>query len=389
MTRIAVFTGTRAEYGLLFWIMKAIQEDPELDLQLIVSGTHLSAHFGETFREIEADGFNIDAKVDMLLSSNSPTAVVKSMGLANIGFADALSKLQPDLLLILGDRFEALAMAQSALIMNIPIAHIHGGELTLGAYDNSIRHAITKMASSHFTAAEPYRKRILQMGEEPGNVFNVGAPGLESIARFKPLPFEKFVKDVGIPLNSPYFLITFHPATLDKTAPEAAFENLLQVLQEQDTHQLLFTWPNADNGSYGIITMLEDFCQRNSQRAFAVKSLGSQRYLSALAHADAVIGNSSSGIIEAPAFKIPTVNIGLRQKGRLAADSVIHCDPDYASISDALHKARDPGFRASCLDAVNPYGDGQVAARILSILKKRKLSTMKYFQDLEFAYETV
>ncbi len=383
MRKIAIFTGTRAEYGLLYWLMKAIQIDPDLTLQVIVSAMHLSPQFGETWREIEADGFAIDAKVDMLLSSDSPVGIVKSMGLGTIGFADALERLKPDLLVVLGDRFEALAIVQAALIMNIPIAHIHGGELTLGAYDNSIRHAITKMASLHFVAAEAYRTRVIQMGEEPGHVFNVGAPGLEHVVRSEQLSFENLSADLGIPLKKPYFLVTYHPVTLSNESIEDEFAAFLKVLDEHPDHQVLFTYPNADNGGHIIIQMIERYCQANSQRAFVMKSMGYKRYLSAVAHADVVMGNSSSGIIEVPAFGVPTVNIGIRQEGRLAADSVIHADSNYAAITAAFNRALDPAFRATCHNVANPYGNGHVAARILPVLKSFGLSTIKHFQDLE------
>ncbi len=384
MRKIAIFTGTRAEYGLLYWLMKAVQNDSDLTLQVIVTGMHLSPQYGDTWREIEADGFAIDATVEMLLSSNTAVGVVKSMGLATVGFADALSRLQPDLLVVLGDRFEALAVAQAALIMNIPIAHVHGGELTLGAYDNSIRHAISKMASLHFVAAEEYRRRIIQMGEEAANVFNVGAPGLEHVTNVERLSFDKFAQDIRGPLQQPYFLITYHSVTLDQTPAESAFKNLLSVLDDRPDHTILFTYPNADNGGYAIIQMLERYCQQNNKRAFAVKSLGYKRYLNAISHADVVIGNSSSGIIEVPAFGIPTVNIGLRQKGRLAAESVINCEDNYAAIQDAINKALTPAFKDSCRDVSNPYGDGDVASRILAVIKEQQLSTMKQFQDLDF-----
>lgn len=383
MRKIAIFTGTRAEYGLLYWLMKAIQDEPCLMLQIIVSAMHLSPQYGETWQEIEADGFVIDAKVEMLLSADSPTGIVKSMGLGTIGFADALARLQPDLLVVLGDRFEALAIVQAALIMNIPIAHIHGGELTLGAYDNSIRHAITKMASLHFVAAEAYRVRVIQMGEEPTNVFNVGAPGLEHVTRSKRLSLQELAQAIGIPLQQPYILVTYHPVTLSNESIEQEFATFLRVLDDKPDHQVLFTYPNADNGGHIIIQMLERYCNANPQRAFVMKSMGSQLYLSAIAHAAVVMGNSSSGIIEVPAFGVPTINIGSRQYGRLAADSVIHVDPDYKSLTGALKQALSPEFRATCGHVTNPYGDGHVAARILSVLKSHGLSTIKHFQDLD------
>ena len=388
MRKIAVFTGTRAEYGLLYWLMKAIQADASLTLQVIASAMHLSPQFGDTWREIEADGFTIDAKIEMLLSSDSPVGIVKSMGLGTIGFADALDRLKPDLLVILGDRFEALAVAQAALIMTIPIAHLHGGELTLGAYDNSIRHAITKMASLHFVAAEAYRQRVIQMGEQPSHVFNVGAPGLEHIHRSERLSLDELSQAIGFPLKQPFFLVTYHPVTLSNESIEDAFATLLKVLDDYPCHQVLFTYPNADNGGYIIIQMLERYCQANPQRAFAMKSMGYKRYLSAIAHAEVVIGNSSSGIIEVPVFGMPTINIGLRQQGRLSADSVIHTESSYSAISEALIQALEPVFRATCRDVMNPYGTGHVAEQILFILKSYELSAIKHFHDLDIHDET-
>lgn len=389
MRNIAVFTGTRAEYGLLSWLMKRIQADPDVNLQIIASGMHLSPHYGETWREIEADGFSIDAKVEMLLSSDSPVGIVKSMGLGTIGFADALARIHPDVLVVLGDRFEALAITQAALIMNIPIAHIHGGELTLGAYDNSIRHAITKMASLHFVAAEAYRNRVIQMGEEAECVFNVGAPGLEHVTRTERLSLTQLADNLAIPLKQPYFLITHHPVTLVEDEAAVEFAALLNALDDYPTHQALFTYPNADNGGHLIVNMIEQYCQANPERAFAVKSLGYQRYLSAVAHADVVIGNSSSGIIEVPAFGIPTVNIGMRQHGRLAAASVIHAQPDYTAISAAIAQAVSASFRTQCQHVINPYGTGQVSATILAVLKSHRLSTLKHFQDLDVQHANV
>ncbi len=381
MRKIAVFTGTRAEYGLLYWLMKAIQADPDLALQVIVSGMHLSPQYGETWREIVADGFEMAATVDMMLSSDTPVGIVKSMGVGTIGFADAFARLKPDILVVLGDRFEALAAAQAALIMAIPIAHIHGGELTLGAYDNSIRHAITKMAALHFVSAEAYRSRVIQMGEEPARVFNVGAPGLEHVTRTERLSFHDLTQSLERPLQQPYFLVTYHPVTLANDSIELEFAAVLRVLDDYPTHHVLFTYPNADNGGHRIIRMIEPYCQAHPNRAFVVKSLGYVRYLSAVAHADAVLGNSSSGIIEVPAFGVPSINIGLRQQGRLAAASVLQADAGYESIANAMHQALTPAFREMCRHALNPYGDGQVAARILAVLKSADCSTLKYFYD--------
>lgn len=388
MRKIAVFTGTRAEYGLLYWLMKAIQADSDVMLQVIVSGMHLSPQYGDTWREIVADGFEIAATVDMMLSSDTPVGIVKSMGVGTIGFADALARLKPDVLVVLGDRFEALAIVQAALIMGIPIAHIHGGELTLGAYDNSIRHAITKMASLHFVAAEAYRLRVIQMGEEPGCVFNVGAPGLEHVTRTERLSFDELAKALDMPLKQPYFLVTYHPVTLANDAIEVEFSSVLRALDDYPEHHVLFTYPNADNGGHLIIQMLEQYCHAHPQRAFVVKSLGYVRYLSAVAHADVVLGNSSSGIIEVPAFGVPSINIGLRQQGRLAGQSVLHAEPHYESISSTLRQSLNHDCREMCRHAVNPYGNGHVAARILPVLKTAALSTFKHFYDLDVHHAT-
>ena len=388
MRKIAVFTGTRAEYGLLYWLIKAIHKDSELELQLIVSGTHLSPHYGETWREIEADGFKIDAKVEMLLSSDSPVGVVKSMGIATIGFADVLERLNPDILVVLGDRYEALAIAQAALIMKIPIAHAHGGELTFGAYDDAIRHAITKMASIHFVATEAYRRRILQLGEDASNVFNVGALGLEHVLKTERYSMALLVENLQLPLKQPYFLVTYHSATIGDESIEDTFKALFHMFAELSNYQILFTYPNADNGNHRIIQLLEQYCQEHSEQAYVVRSLGYKRYLSAISHAEVVIGNSSSGIIEAPSLGVPTVNIGLRQEGRLAADSVIHAEANYLSIDAAIKRAMTPAFKAICQNSTNPYGDGEVSARILPILKTHHLPIIKKFHNLDLQNAT-
>lgn len=386
MRKIAVFTGTRAEYGLLSWLIKAIQNDNDFILQLIVTGTHLSPHYGESWQEIEADGFKIDAKIEMLLSSDSPIGVAKSMGLTTIGLADALSRLAPDIFVVLGDRYEALAAAQVALVMHIPIIHIHGGELTYGAYDDSIRHAITKMATIHFVATESYKQRVIQMGESPQSVHNVGALGLEHLARAPQIDFELLVHDLNISLKRPFFLVTYHSVTLGEETDEETFANLLNVLNDMHDYQILFTYPNADNGGYKIIAMLEHYCKTNPQRAFAIQSLGHKRYVSMASYASAVIGNSSSGIIEVPSLGVPTVNIGSRQEGRLAATSVVHCDPHYLSIKEAVNKVIEPKLRQQCLNIKNPYGSGIISDKIISILKQQEIYTVKKFQDWDFIY---
>lgn len=380
--RIAVFTGTRAEYGLLYWLMKELQSSESFELKIIVSGSHLSPEFGETWRQIENDGFSINEKVEMLLSSNTPVGVVKSMGLGAISFAETLDRLKPDLLVILGDRFEALAIAQAALIMRTPIAHLHGGEITEGAYDDAIRHAITKMSSLHFTSTEVYRQRVIQMGEMPETVFNVGALGLDSLFRSEPMAKHELSNAIDFELSAPYFLVTYHPVTLADEDPDQTFRSILTALDCFPSHQVILTYPNADNGGRSIIPILENYSQQNPYRVFAINSLGLRRYHGALRHAAAVIGNSSSGIIEAPSYGIPTVNIGARQRGRVAAKSVLHCSTDSAAITRAIELAISPNFSEQCREVNNEYGSGNAAAQIVSILKSYNGTFHKHFHDI-------
>ena len=378
---IAVFTGTRAEYGLLSQLMKGIESSDSLHLRLIVSGTHLSAEFGETWRQIEDDGFLIDAKVEMLLSSDSDVGVVKSMGLGTIGFADALDRMRPDMLVVLGDRFEALAIVQAALIMRIPVAHLHGGEITEGAYDDSIRHAITKMSSLHFTATEVYRSRVIQMGEQQDSVFNVGAIGLDSLLSGELMTLSDLGDSLGFCLRSPFLLLTYHPATSSDEDPEKCLAEILMAIDEFPDYQVLITYPNADNGGRSMIPLLREYVRTRNTRAMVVPSLGFARYQSALSHASVVIGNSSSGIIEAPSFRVPSINVGIRQKGRLAATSVLHCDTTKKSILVALKKALSESFRSSCEHVVNPYGQGNAANQIIPIIEQYVPKNSKRFND--------
>ncbi len=381
--KIAVFTGTRAEYGLLYWLMKDIQSSPKLDLQIIVSGMHLSPEFGETWKQIEQDGFTIDAKVEMLLSSDTPVGVVKSMGLGAIGFADTLDRLQPDILVVLGDRFEALAVVQAAHIMRIPIAHLHGGEITEGAFDDAIRHAITKMSNWHFVAAEPNRKRVIQMGENPSTVFNVGAIGLDHLKRSPMMSLDELSASLSFKLREPYLVVTYHPVTLLEEEPVASFKALLCSLDQFHNHQIILTYPNADNGGRAIIPLLEEYAQRQPGRVVAEPSLGFKRYLSAITNASAVVGNSSSGIIEAPAFGKPTVNIGTRQQGRIAADSVLHCAPNSSAITSALNKALSPEFVKLSKCCSNPYGQGSASIEITKMLESTSVKMHKHFFDMD------
>lgn len=370
---IAVFTGSRAEYGLLYWLLKELKGCRAVTLQLIVSGMHLSKEFGDTWRHIEADGFSIDSKVEMLLSSDTPVGTAKSVGLGTIGLADSLQNLNPDILVILGDRFEALAAAQAAMILGIPIAHLHGGEITEGAYDDTIRHAITKMSSLHFVAAEPYRKRVIQMGEAPSTVFNVGALGLEHVLRTPRLSLDELARELSFPLLKPFFMVTYHPVTLLDEDPRQSMGEILAALNHFPEHQAILTYPNADNGGRALIPMLNEYARNNPERVVAIQSMGSKRYLSALAESAAVIGNSSSGIIEAPSFGVPTVNIGTRQQGRLAANSVLHCAPQAQSITACISQALSAEHISLSAKKSNPYGQGRTARQIAQVLKRADL----------------
>lgn len=368
--KICVVTGTRAEYGLLRWLVQGIQESDVLDLQLIVTGMHLSPEFGFTVQEIEADNFRIDRKVEMLLSSDTPVGITKSMGLAMIGFADALAELQPDLLLVLGDRFETFAAASAALIARIPIAHCHGGELTEGAFDDALRHSITKMAHLHFVAAQEYRRRVIQMGERPESVFLVGGLGVDSIQRTKLLALEELEDSLDFKLGARNLLITFHPVTLESTSIRKQMGDLLDALDElADTH-LIFTMPNSDTDGRILIRMVEQYCSTRPH-AKAFTSLGQLRYLSCIKYCDGVVGNSSSGIAEVPTFKKGTVNIGDRQKGRMMSSSIIQAAPDRQSISESLRILFSDSFSKSLATCVNPYAiDGSsTSSAILSILQ--------------------
>ncbi|MDF2413350.1 UDP-N-acetylglucosamine 2-epimerase [Aeromonas sp. 1HA1] len=377
---IAVFTGTRAEYGLLYWLMKDIAADPELDFRLIVSGTHLSPEFGLTYQQIEQDGFKIDERIEMLLSSDTSVGVVKSMGVALLGLADALARQQPDILVILGDRFEALAAAQAAMLQRIPVAHLHGGEITEGAYDDAIRHAITKLSYLHFTAAEPYRQRVIQLGEAPERVFNVGAVGLDHIAKTQLLSMDELQSSLGFTLDSPFFVVTYHPVTLADEAAEESFRALLAALDQFPAHQVILTYPNADDGGRAIIPLLVQYAAEKNARVLAIPSLGYRRYLSAVKHSAAVIGNSSSGIIEVPSLGVPTINIGQRQQGRLAAQSVLHCEANSMAITQCIALALQP----MAPDAyINPYGVGDASSQIVARLKYLTTPTIKQFHDLD------
>lgn len=374
--KICVVTGTRAEYGLLYWLMKEIEADKDLGMQLVVTGAHLSPQFGDTWKVIEDDGFAIDAKVDIDIGDDSPVGVSRSMGLCVAGMAEAFDDLKPDIVVVLGDRYEILAAAEAAMIARIPIAHIHGGEVTEGTMDDAMRHAITKLASLHFVAAEPYGRRVVQLGEDPDRVFNVGAPGIDNIVKLNLMPLPELERDLGLDLADGFFLITFHPATLGDGDPGAEAGEMLTALDEFPGHRVIVTGVNADPGHNRIAGLVSDYAAQNPERVSLHASLGQMRYLSALKHAAAVIGNSSSGIIEAPALGVPTVNIGDRQKGRLRAPSVIDCGGKADAIATAVGRALDPEFRNGLGNMALPYGEGGASQKIKDRLKEADLSLL-------------
>lgn len=370
--KICVITGTRAEYGLLRWVMQGIKDDPTLTLQVIATGMHLSPEFGLTWRDIERDGFAIDHKVEMLTSSDTSVGIAKSMGLGMIGFADALHALKPDLVLVLGDRFEIFAAASAALVARIPIAHLHGGEATEGLIDEAIRHSITKMSHLHFVAAEEYRRRVIQMGEQPCKVHLVGGLGIDNIKRLALLQRSELEASLDFALGNKSLLVTFHPVTLETATAEDQMAELLAALAELKDTQLIFTLPNADTDGRALIAMVQQFVATHAN-ARAFTSLGQLRYLSTVALVDGVVGNSSSGLAEVPSFRKGTVNIGDRQRGRLMADSVINCDPERASIGAALHTLYSNQFQASLATVRNPYGDGGASDKIVALIKAAEL----------------
>ncbi|MFZ8805481.1 MAG: UDP-N-acetylglucosamine 2-epimerase [Candidatus Calescibacterium sp.] len=383
--KICIFTGTRAEYGLLKPLMDEIKSDPDLELQIIASCMHLSPEFGLTYKEIENDGFTIDEKIEMLLSSDTPSGIVKSMGLGMIGYTDALNRLKPDITVVLGDRFEALAFAIASFVNRIPIAHLYGGEATEGLIDEGIRHCITKLSYLHFTSTEEYRKRVIQLGEDPQRVFNVGALGIDNIKKMKLLTKDEIESKLGIKFKSKNLLITYHPVTLKKDESEKEFKALLNVLKELEDTLLIFTKPNADTEGRRIIKLIEDFVKENRDKAVVFTSLGQLNYLSIMQYVDAVVGNSSSGIIEAPSLKVPTINIGDRQKGRIRAESVIDCKGTEDEIKKAINIIYDENFRKKVKDVKNPYGDGNSAKRIKEILKTYKINSIeKSFYNINF-----
>ena len=383
--KICVVTGSRAEYGLLYWLLKDLQADSELDLQLVVTGMHLSSRFGSTYKLIEEDGFSINHKVDLDIDGDSPQNIAESVGRGTIGFAYAFGRLQPDIVVVLGDRYEILSAVQAAMIMNIAIAHLHGGELTEGAIDDSIRHAITKMSHLHFVAAEPYRQRVIQLGERPDRVFNVGSPGLDNIKKIKLLKREEFEKAIDFKLGPINFLVTYHPVTLCQEGPGKSILALLKAIDEFPSSRVIFTMPNSDTENKIIVEMIDGYVKNNPGRAKSFLSLGQLRYLSAITNVSVVLGNSSSGLTEVPVFNKPTVNIGDRQKGRLRASSVIDCEENVTSISSAIDKALSEDFQKTLGQVHHPYKSGDASKTISKTLKSFNLDGIlaKGFYDLK------
>ncbi len=384
--RVCVVTGSRSDYGLLRWVIQGLQDDSDLRLQIIATGMHLAPEFGLTYREIERDGFSLDRKVEMLVSSDTPEGIAKSMGLGLIGFGDALNQLQPDLMVVLGDRFEIFAAVAAALIARIPVAHLHGGETSEGAFDEALRHSITKMSHLHFVAAERYRQRVIQLGEQPERVFLVGGLGVDNIKRLKLLDRSELERSLDFKLGPRNLLVTFHSVTLESATAASQMAELLSALAELEHTRLIITLPNADTSGRALIAMVQQFVAQHAN-ARAYPSLGQVRYLSAMAHVDGVIGNSSSGLIEAPALQKGTVNIGDRQRGRLQASSVINCEPSRRSIAAALKKLYSAEFQAGLSSVSNPYGAGGASEKVVEILKHHSLDgiTKKVFHDLSVA----
>ena len=384
--KICVVTGSRAEYGLLKNLMQRIKEDPDLELLTLATNMHLSDSHGLTYKNIENDGFIVNSLVDLQLAGDNPADMGLYTGRAFAGLSDSFHRLKPDVIVLLGDRYEILAAAGAALFQKIPVAHIHGGEITEGAFDNAIRHAVTKLSHLHFTANEEYRKRIIQMGEQPGNVYVAGAPGIENILNITTLDRSGFEKKFNFCFRKHNFLVSFHPVTLDDINSGDQFRNLLEVLQRQKDSFFMITRPNSDTGSAEINKLIDEFRNNHADRCRVETNLGQLNYISALKLFDVVIGNSSSGIIEAPSTGTPSVNIGTRQQGRLMAESVINCTHELSDIEAAIQLALDPDFRKMCKSVENPYGMGNTSRYILEILKNTDLKSLinKKFYDIEF-----
>ena len=384
--KICIVTGSRSEYGLLYWLIKKVQSDKDLSLQLIATGMHLSSEFGLTYKEIEKD-FKIDKKIDMNISLDNSVSISKSMGIAQASIAKAYNKLKPDIIVVLGDRYEIFSAASAAMIANIPIAHIHGGERSEGSLDDCIRHSISKMSHLHFTATEEYNNRVIQLGEHPDRVFNVGAMGIENIKKLKLLTKKELENSINFELNKKNLLVTFHPVTLENNTSQAQFKELLDAIDELEDTNFIFTKTNSDLNGRIINKMIDQYTKKNINKSISIASLGQLNYLSTLKYVDFVIGNSSSGLLEAPSFKIGTINIGDRQKGRIKAASVVDCLPDKKSIKRAIKTIYSNKFQNLLKNVKNPYDNGLSSHRIIKILKNVKLDNIlkKTFFDIKFS----
>lgn len=386
MKTITILTATRAEYGLLYPLIKKLEESKKYNVKLVVTGAHLAPEFGLTYREIEKDGIEIDKKIEILLSSDTPAAISKTMGLALISFADYFKDSKPDALIVLGDRYETLAVCCAAMNERIPIIHLYGGETTEGAIDEAVRHAITKMSFLHFTSTEQYRKRVIQLGENPERVFCVGAIGIENAMKKKLMTREELALSLDFKLDGDYAVVTFHPVTLEECSAQKQYEQVLRAFDRHSNMKYIITKANADSGGRIINQMTEEYAQKHNN-VYVIESLGMVRYLSALKYAKMVIGNSSSGLVEAPSFRIPTINIGDRQRGRICAGSVINCNPEEEQISLAMEKACSEEFRNFVKNVINPYGDGNVSDKMIKIIdqfmSKDIIELKKKFYDLE------
>jgi len=380
--KICVVTGSRAEYGLLRWVMQGIKDSKKLDLKIVVTGMHLSPEFGLSYKEIENDGFSINHKIEMLMSSDTESGISKSIGIGLIGFADVFKHIKPDMLLVLGDRFEIFSAVCAALIHRIPTAHLHGGETTEGAFDESLRHSITKMSHLHFVAAKEYRDRVIQLGENPKNVFLVGGLGIDSIKKLNLYSRTQLEKKLNLKFKKKNFLITYHPVTLDSQSSDNQISELLSAFDMVDDVNLIFTMPNADTNNKIIVKTIKKYAKKKNVHIF--DSLGQLQYLSCIQYVDGVIGNSSSGLTEVPTFKKGTINIGDRQKGRIKADSVIDCDCNFKSIYNAIKKLYSISFQRSLKTVINPYGNGGASEKILKILHNHSIDNIlkKKFYNL-------
>lgn len=387
MKKVCVVTATRAEYGLLKPIIERIDKSFDLELQIVVTGAHLSPEFGMTYKEIDNDGYSITAKIEMLLSSDTSVGIIKSMAVELMGFADYFESNRPHMVVVLGDRYESLIVATAAMIAKIPIAHIHGGEITEGAYDDAIRHSITKMSQLHFASTEEYKKRIIQLGEQPNRVYNVGALGIENIKKIPLWSRDRLEDNLKFSFGENLIVVTYHPVTLDNISSEIQFRNLLYVLDKFRDVRVIFTKANADTDGRIINSMIDEYVNKNNERCIAFTSLGQVRYLSTLQFCKAVVGNSSSGIIEAPSFHVPTINIGSRQQGRIAAKTVLHCGYQVEEIERAMRTVMTKAFQESIKEEINPYEGNNTSCKIVEIIKEflsEEISVKKKFYDLSF-----